>query len=75
MLLSVIQGVFNKKSDTALNELVLKAKKGDEKVMNELLVAYTPFMKKTASFVCKRFISERDDEFSVALNGLYEAIL
>ncbi|MBS4219238.1 RNA polymerase sigma-I factor [Bacillus sp. FJAT-49711] len=75
MLLSIIQGVFKKKSDTALNELVLRAKKGDEKVMNELLIAYTPFIKKTASLVCKRFINEHDDEFSVALKGFHEAIL
>ncbi|MCR2823069.1 RNA polymerase sigma-I factor [Lederbergia panacisoli] len=74
MLLSIIQG-FNKKSDTTLNELVLEAKKGDEKVMNELLIAYTPFMKKTASLVCKRFINEHDDEFSVALKGFHEAVL
>ncbi|MBS4202355.1 RNA polymerase sigma-I factor [Bacillus sp. FJAT-49732] len=75
MLLSIIQGVFNNRADTELKELVLKAKKGDEKIMNELLIAYTPFMKKTASIVCKRFINEHDDEFSVALKGFYEAIL
>ena len=46
MLLSIIQGIFNKKSDTALNELVLKAKSGDKKVMNDLLIAFTPFIKK-----------------------------
>lgn len=75
MLLSIVQGLFNIKSNTALDELVLKAKNGDEKVMNDLLIAYTPFMKKTASFVCKRFIDEHDDEFSVAMSGFYEAIL
>jgi RNA polymerase sigma factor len=75
MLLSIMQGVFNKKSDTALNELVLKAKRGDKKVMNDLLIAFTPFMKKTASFVCKRFIDEHDDEFSIAMSGFHEAVL
>lgn len=75
MLLSIVQGIFKKKSHTALNELVLKAKNGDEKVMNDLLIAYTPFMKKTASFVCKRFIHEEDDEFSIAMNGFHEAVL
>ena len=75
MLLSIIQGIFNKKSDTALNELVCKAKTGDEKVMNDLLIAFTPFMKKTASFVCNRFIDESDEEFSVALVGFHEAVL
>lgn len=75
MLLSIIQGIFNKKSDTALNELVCKAKTGDEKVMNDLLIAFTPFMKKTASFVCNRFIDESDEEFSVAMVGFHEAVL
>lgn len=76
MLLSIIQGIFNKKkSDTALNELVWKAKTGDEKVMNDLLIAFTPFMKKTASFVCDRFIDESDEEFSVAMVGFHEAVL
>ncbi|HEX5564243.1 MAG TPA: RNA polymerase sigma-I factor, partial [Sporosarcina sp.] len=76
MLLSIIQGIFNKKkSDTALNELVWKAKSGDEKVMNDLLIAFTPFMKKTASFVWDRFIDESDEEFSVAMVGFHEAVL
>lgn len=75
MLLSVIQGIFNKKSDTAMNELVWKAKNGDEEVMNDLLIAFTPFMKKTASFVCNRFIDESDEEFGVAMVGFHEAVL
>ncbi|WP_060207277.1 RNA polymerase sigma-I factor [Sporosarcina koreensis] len=75
MLLSIIQGIFNKKSDTALKELVWKAKTGDEKVLNDLLIAFTPFMKKTASFVCDRFIDESDEEFSIAMVGFHEAVL
>lgn len=74
-VLSILQGLFNKKSGRALNELVLKAKQGDEKVMNDLLIAYTPFMKKTASFICKRFIDEHDDEFSIAMSGFHEAVI
>lgn len=76
MLLSIIQGIFNKKkSDAELNELVWKAKTGDEKVMNDLLIAFTPFMKKTASFICNRFIEDNDEEFSVVLVGFHEAVL
>ncbi|MCG7345925.1 RNA polymerase sigma-I factor [Sporosarcina sp. ACRSL] len=75
MLLSILQGIFNKKSDTALNELVRKAKNGDEKTMDDLLIAFSPFMKKTASFVCNRFIDESDEEFSVAMVGFHEALL
>ena len=75
MFLSFMQEVFNKKSDTALNELVLKAKSGDKRVMNDLLIEFTPFMKKTASFVCRRPIDEHDDEFSIAMSGFHEAVL
>lgn len=75
MFLSFMQEVFNKKSYAALNELVLKAKNGDERVMNDLLIEFTPFMKKTASFVCKRSIDEHDDEFSIAMSGFHEAVL
>lgn len=75
MFLSLIQGVINKKTDIALNDLALKAKAGDEEVMNDLLFAHAQFMKKTASFVCNRFIDEHDDEYSVAMSGFHEAIL
>lgn len=75
MFLSIMLGVFKKKPNSTLNELVSKAQKGDQEVMNDLLLAFTPFMKKTASFICKRYIDEHDDEFSIALTGFHEAIL
>lgn len=75
MLLSLIHGIFNNKTGSALNKLALKAKAGDEEVMNDLLFAYAPFMKKTASFVCKKYIDEQNDEFSIAMNGFHEAVL
>lgn len=75
MFLSVIQGIFRNKTDHTLHERVWKAKTGDEGVMNDLLFDYTPFMKKTASFICCRYIDEHDDEFSIAMNAFHEAIL
>ncbi|MCG3088133.1 RNA polymerase sigma-I factor [Sporosarcina cyprini] len=76
MFLSLIQGMFHsRKTDHTLHELVCKAKRGDEEVMNDLLSTYTPFMKKTASFICNRRIDEHDDEFSIAMNAFYEAIV
>ena len=74
MLLSIVHGYFNKKTEPKLNELVMRAKAGEEEVMNDLLLAYAPFMKKTASRFCNRFIDEHDDEFSVAMNGFHEAV-
>ena len=62
MLLSIIHGVFKTKQKTksVLNdiELVREAKAGNQEVLNDLLFAFTPFMKKTASFICKRSIDE-----------------
>lgn len=83
MLLSIIQGILktkqNKKQKTKqkqiTTELAQKAKAGDQEVLNDLLFAFTPFMKKTASFVCKRPIDQHDEEFSVAMNGFHEAIM
>lgn len=72
MLLSIIQGIFKTPN---MNELAQKAKAGNEEVLNDLLFASAPFLKKTASFVCKRSIDEHDEEFSVALNGFHEAVM
>ncbi len=57
-----------------MQELITKAQAGDKEVLNDLLLAHTLFLKKTASFICKRTIDEQDEEFSIALNGCHEAI-
>lgn len=76
MLLATIQGLFARKNtNKEIESLVVKAKNGNEEVLNELLHSYQPFMKKTASFVCKRYIHEQDDEFSIAISAFHESIL
>lgn len=75
VLLASIQGIFTKKRiSKELETLVLQAKNGEKAVLHDLLSSYTPFMKKTASFVCKRYITEQDDEFSIAMFAFNEAI-
>ena len=75
VLLASIQGLFSKKSKKEeIETLVIQAKNGDKEVHHGLLSSYTPFMKKTASFVCKRYISEQDDEYSIAMFAFNEAI-
>ena len=75
VLLASIQGLFSRKpTKNDVESLVLQAKNGDKEVLHELLSSYTPFMKKTASFVCKRYISEQDDEYSIAMFAFNEAI-
>nr|WP_251047523.1 RNA polymerase sigma-I factor [Planococcus sp. ISL-110] len=54
--------------------MVLQAQGGDEEALHDLLFSYSPFMKKTASQVCKRFIDDHDDEYSVALSAFNEAV-
>lgn len=74
MLLSMLPGIFanGKKADTEL--LAVQAQDGDEEAMQNLLQSYAPFMKKTAAQVCKRFIDDHDDEYSIALTAFHEAV-
>ncbi|MGB2991941.1 MAG: RNA polymerase sigma-I factor [Paenisporosarcina sp.] len=75
VILASIQGIFLKKQTKQnVEALVIQAKNGNKEVHHELLSSYTPFMKKTASFVCKRYISEQDDEYSIAMLAFNEAI-
>lgn len=74
MLLSVITGYFERNNKKDADTLALLAQSGDPQAMDHLLLSYAPFMKKTAGQVCKRFISDQDDEYSVALSAFHEAI-
>jgi len=59
----------------SLEELVIQVQAGDEQLRQELLRDYHPFMIKTASKVCKKYIDvRRDDEFSIALSAFNEAL-
>lgn len=62
------------KKKRTLEETVLLIQKGDKELQNELIEQYKPFVAKTVSSVCKRYISENDDEFSVGLIAFNEAI-
>lgn len=62
-------------SEEVIEDLVVHAQSGDQKVREALLKNYHPFIAKSASKVCKRYIDmHRDDEFSIALQGFNEAI-
>ncbi|MFC7320114.1 RNA polymerase sigma-I factor [Halobacillus campisalis] len=61
--------------DASLDERVTAAKEGDEEAKNEILIQYQPFIAKSVSEVCKRYIDpDRDDEFSIGLSAFNEAI-
>lgn len=62
-------------SADSLEELVIQVQAGNEQLRHELLRDYHPFMIKTASKVCKKYIDvRRDDEFSIALSAFNEAL-
>ena len=64
-----------RKNNTSLDLQVVEAKQGDEDIRNEILKQYQPFIAKSVSEVCKRYIDPRiDDEFSIGLAAFNEAI-
>jgi RNA polymerase sigma factor len=58
-----------------LYPLLELAQSGDEQARNDLIQAYVPFVLRIASQASHRYIDpDRDDEFSIALMGMNEAI-
>ncbi|MGP4106540.1 RNA polymerase sigma factor SigI [Virgibacillus sp. L01] len=59
-----------------LEEMIASVQQGDESLQNYLLKSYQPFIAKSVSEVCKRYIDpQKDDEFSIGLAAFNEAIL
>ncbi|MEH7354961.1 RNA polymerase sigma factor SigI [Neobacillus drentensis] len=65
---------MTKKKKRTLEETVLLIQQGDRHLLDELIDAYKPFIAKTVSSVCRRYIYESDDEFSIGLIAFNEAI-
>lgn len=65
---------FRKKKQIPIEESIEKIQKGDTQLQNEMIEQYTPFIASTVSSVCKRYINEFDDEFSIGLIAFNEAI-
>lgn len=74
MLLSVLAGYFGRSDKNNAELLAIQAQNGDAEALEDLLLSYSPFMKKTAGQVCKRFIDDHDEEFSIALSAFHEAV-
>lgn len=71
-MLSLLFMARNKKR--TLEESAILIQQGNQKVLNEIIDSYKPFVAKTVSSVCKRYIYETDDEFSIGLIAFNEAI-
>lgn len=68
-------GLFIKKDrKKTLEETVELIQQGDQILQNELIESYKPFIAKTVSSICKRYIHESDDEFSIGLIAFNESI-
>nr|WP_184529955.1 RNA polymerase sigma factor SigI [Bacillus benzoevorans] len=63
-----------RKRKRKLEEQIQLIQQGDLTLHNELIDSYRPFIAKTVSSVCKRYIHESDDEFSIGLIAFNEAI-
>jgi RNA polymerase sigma factor len=74
LMLNVLLFLLAKKKKT-LENMAIQIQNGDEQLLNEVLEDYKPFVKKTVSSVCKRYIYESDDEFSIGLIAFHDAIL
>ncbi|PLS02814.1 RNA polymerase sigma factor SigI [Neobacillus cucumis] len=65
---------MTKKKKRTLEETVLLIQQGERELLNQLIDSYKPFIAKTVSSVCRRYIYESDDEFSIGLIAFNEAI-
>lgn len=74
MLLTALGGLFGYGSERPAEPLVKLAQQGDEEAEEQLISSHIPFVKKTAGQVCKRFIDDNQDEYSIALLAFHEAI-
>ncbi|CRK80702.1 RNA polymerase sigma factor SigI [Neobacillus massiliamazoniensis] len=62
------------KKKRTLEDSVRLIQNGDKFLLNEIIDSYKPFIARTVSSVCKRYIYESDDEFSIGLIAFNEAI-
>jgi RNA polymerase sigma factor len=65
---------LTKNKKRTLEESVRLVQQGDDSLLNEIIEDYKPFIAKNVSSVCKRYIYETDDEFSIGLIAFNEAI-
>lgn len=63
-----------KKEEIPLEDVVKKIQAGDAALKEDLIKDYQPFVKKVVSKVCKRFIDQTMDEFSIGLLAFDQAI-
>ncbi|WP_258535590.1 RNA polymerase sigma factor SigI [Bacillus sp. 03113] len=66
--------IISKDRKLTLEEKLTLIQQDNVDILNDLINEYQPFVAKTVSSVCKRYIYESDDEFSIGLIAFHEAI-
>lgn len=66
--------LFSSRKSVKIEQEISSIQAGDEQLRNQLLQEYRPFIKKSVSKVCKRYVTESDDEFSIGLIAFNHAI-
>jgi RNA polymerase sigma factor len=62
------------KKEKTIEHKIAEIQQGNTELQNRIIHDYKPFIAKTVSSVCRRFINEGDDEFSIGLIAFNEAI-
>ncbi|MBM4764309.1 RNA polymerase sigma factor SigI [Bacillus sp. B15-48] len=73
-MLSLLFISKKKRKEESLEEKVALIQQGDLELREDVIKAYQPFIAKSVSSVCKRYINETDDEFSIGLIAFNESI-
>ncbi|MBU9723885.1 MULTISPECIES: RNA polymerase sigma-I factor [Bacillaceae] len=60
--------------NSSVEDVVAQIQAGDESERNNFIEQYIPFIRKTTSKVCKKYLTTDDDEYSIALMAFNEAI-
>lgn len=66
--------LFSKRKNQKIEDEIAAIQRGNDDARNSLLHAYRPFIKKAVSKVCRRYVTESDDEFSIGLIAFNHAI-
>lgn len=69
------QSPSNEQESLTPEHIVIRIQQGDSQLRNQFITDYQPYIAKTTSRFCKRYIDpSRDDEFCIALGAFNEAI-
>ncbi|MFB7138317.1 RNA polymerase sigma-I factor [Gottfriedia sp. NPDC056225] len=72
MLLTIFQTLYKRKEK--IEDIVLTIQQSSSKELDDFIIQYSPFISKTVSTICGRYITNQEDEYSIGLSAFHEAI-